>query len=337
MVPVPFEDRAQALAATAGKIARLQEATFEADILQQASASLIQTGSNSDWDVTREFYTLMLEIPIPTYASIDNQREKLEKSINRRVQPLVRADAGKIVTEVVISPVLAEGARPAEPVLNQEAAQEDVPSFWQPGYFRLFISHTSANKESAHRLKQALAEYHVAAFVAHDDIEPTKEWQAEIERALRTMDAVAAIISPDFFESRWCDQEVGYAFGRGKLVVPLCKDSAPHGFLGKYQGFAAQGLSPTSVAQNLAEILIGHALTVQRMTEALVERMVSSWSWKTSKHTLALLEKVPRLNELQVAKLIQASENNVDVREAFGFPTRIQELVSRIGKASTSG
>ncbi len=336
MASAPFEDKAQALAATAGRIARLQEAAFEADILEQASASLIQTGSNTDWDETREFYTLMLEVPIPTYASIDSQRETLEKSIKRRVQPLVRAEAGKIITEVVISPILAEGARPTEPVLIQEGVQEDVPSFWQAGYFRLFISHTSGNKESAHRLKLALAEYHVAAFVAHDDIEPTKEWQAEIERALRTMDAVAAIITPDFFESRWCDQEVGYAFGRGKLVVPLCKDSVPHGFLGKYQGFATQGLGATYVAQHLAEILIGQALTVQRMTEALVERMVSSWSWETSKRTLVLLEKVPRLNELQVAKLIQASENNDEVRQAFGVPTRIQELVSRIGKASTS-
>ena len=244
------------IAATAGKIARLQEATFEADVLEQAAASLIQTGSNTDWGVTREFYTLMLEVPIPTYASIDDQREALEKSINRRVQQLVRAEVGRVITEVVISPVLSEGDRPADLALDRDVVQEEVPSFCQAGYFRLFITHTSANKESAHRLKQAMAEYHVAAFVTHDDIEPTKEWQAEIERALRTMDSLAAIITPDFFESRWCDQEVGFGFGRGKLVVPLCKDSVPHGFLGKYQGFAAQGLSAVSVAQNLVNILI---------------------------------------------------------------------------------
>ena len=82
--------------------------------------------------------------------------------------------------------------------------------------------------------------------------------------------------------------------------------------------------------------LIGHALTVQRMTEALVERMVTSWSWETSKRTIALLEKTPRLNELQVVKLIQAADSNDHVKGAFGVPTRIQQLLSRIGKAATS-
>lgn len=327
-----FEDRAKALAATAGKIARLQDAKFEADILEHSIASLVQTGSQEDWAEVRDFYTLMLEVPIPTYVVIDDERESLEKSICRRVQQLVRTQFGKLITEVVISPILAEESRPVE--INQEGdkAQEEAPSFWQAGFFRLFISHTSSNRDSAHRLKQSLAEYNVAAFVAHDDIEPTKEWEAEIERALRTMDALAAIISPDFFESRWCDQEVGFAFGRSKLVVPICKDAIPHGFLGKYQGFKAQGLVPSAVADKLTNILVNHSLTAQRMADALVERMATSGSWEVSKRTMTLLEKVPRLNESQIAKLMQSAEDNSEVRNAFGVPSRIQDLVTRIGK-----
>jgi hypothetical protein len=241
---------------------------------------------------------------------------------------------GKVITEVVISPILAGESRPVEPrpAEGEEEEAEEAPSFWQPGFFRLFISHTSANKDSAHRLKQALAPYQIAAFVAHDDIEPTKQWEAEIERALRTMDALSAIITSDFYESRWCDQEVGFAFGRGKLVVPLCKDAIPHGFLGKYQGFQAKGLLASAVAEQLADILIGHALTAQRMADALVERMATSGSWKASKHTIGLLEKVPRLSDSQVAKLIQSAETNPEVRDAIGVPYRIQRLVAKIGK-----
>jgi hypothetical protein len=332
-----FEDRAKALAATAGKIARLQDAKFEADLLEESLASLVKTGSQEeDWGEVRDFYTFMLEVPIPTYAVIDNQREKLEKSICRRVQQLVRTQFGKLITEVVISPILAEESRPVEIRPEEEKPQEETPSFWQTGFFRLFISHTSTNKESAHRLKDWIARYNVAAFVAHDDIEPTKEWEAEIERALRTMDALAAIISPDFFESRWCDQEVGFAFGRSKLVVPICKDAIPHGFLGKYQGFKTQGLVPSVVAEKLANILVEHPLTTQRMTDALVERMVASGSWEDSKRTMALLEKVPRLNESQVAKLVQSAEDNSEVRSAFSVPDRIQSLVTRIGKGPSA-
>jgi hypothetical protein len=65
---------------------------------------------------------------------------------------------------------------------------------WKPDYFRLFICHASSQKEVAHLLKDELEKRRVCCFVAHDDIEPTREWQDEIEEALRTMDALAAIL-----------------------------------------------------------------------------------------------------------------------------------------------
>ena len=205
-----------------------------------------------------------------------------------------------------------------------------MPSFWKTGYFRLFISHTHSNAASAHNLKTAVAKYHIAAFVAHDDIEPTKEWLLEIERALRSADALAAIITPDFIESRWCDQEVGFAFGRGKLVVPLCKESTPHGFLGKYQGFKAKGLQAPDVGDQLFEILLSHKLTEERMGDALVERMVSSWSFQCSRETMPLLEKLEKLTQSQVTKLVQSITENDRVAKAIKIPERIRALVSRL-------
>ena len=190
-----FEEMAPALVATAAKIARLQDLTFDADVLESASASLIQTGSSEDYGQTYDFYTLMLEIPIPIYVAVDEVRTELEKRIHKRIDQLVRTERSNRITEVVISPVLAERSRPPSPTPQEGSLEEEPPSFWQPGCFRLFISHTSANKVRAHALKDNLTEYHVAAFVAHDDIEATKEWEAEIERALRTSDALAAIIT----------------------------------------------------------------------------------------------------------------------------------------------
>lgn len=219
-----FEDRARALAATAARIARLQNAEPEATVLEQSSPTLLQTGSANNFDGTIDLFTLMLEIPISTYAALDS-------------------------------------------------------------------------------------------------------------RPLRTMDALSAIITPDFLASSWCDQEVGIAFGRGKLVVPLRKGADPHIFLGKYQGFQTKGLAASAVAENLVDILTVHALSAQRMADALVERMATSRTWDSSKRTIALLEKAPRLNDSQVAKLVQSIETNTHVRDAFSVPDRIRKLVSRIGKA----
>lgn len=38
------------------------------------------------------------------------------------------------------------------------------------------------------------------------------------------MDALCAIVAPDFKNSNWCDQEVGIALGQRKLVIPISKD-----------------------------------------------------------------------------------------------------------------
>jgi hypothetical protein len=329
-----FEEMAPALVATAAKIARLQDLSFDADVLESTSASLIQTGSSEDFGQTYDYFTLMLEVPIPIYVAVDELRTGLEKRIHKRIDQLVRAERSNRITEVVISPILAEYSRPSAPTTQQGVPEEEPPSFWQPGCFRLFISHTSANKTRAHALKGSLAEYHVAAFVAHDDIIPTKEWEAEIERALRTSDALAAIMTADFIESRWCDQEVGFALGRGKLIVPLCSETIPHGFLSKYQRLPTKGLLASVVAEQLFSVLLSHSLTSARMTDALVDRMANSPSFAISRRTMILLEKVTRLNDSQVAKLVQSTESNRQVREVDGIPFRIQRLVARIGKSN---
>ncbi len=80
-----------------------------------------------------------------------------------------------------------------------------------------------------------MEQWGVDTFVAHDDIEPTREWQDAIEAALRTCDALCALMTSDFIESKWCDQEVGFAIARRKLVVAVKLGTDPYGFIAKYQ------------------------------------------------------------------------------------------------------
>ena len=117
-----------------------------------------------------------------------------------------------------------------------------------------------------------------------------------------------------------------------ELIVPLCSDTIPHGFLGKYQRLPTKGLLAPVVAGQLFNVLLSNLLTSQRMTDALVDRMATSGSFAISRRTMTLLEKLPRLNDSQVAKLVQSTESNSQVREVDGIPFRIQRLVERIGK-----
>lgn len=329
-----FADRAKPLAATAAEIARLQGASVEARVLGEASASMIHNGYDN-YNGGVDLYTLLIEVPVPTYAELEDERDKLEESIRHRVSQLVRTEGGVAISNVVISPVVRQESHASyEPEVPDVSSRETVPTFWQQGYFRAFISHVSSQKVAAHRLKEALARYQIAAFVAHDDVEPTKEWQSEIESALRTMDALIAMITPGFPESRWCDQEVGYALGRGKLIVSLRIDADPHGFLGKSQGLQAKGLLPAVVAERLVGILVQNDLSRDRMTESLVDRLVNSQGWNSSRETVTLLEKAPHLNAVQVARLMRAIDENSEVGEAHTVPDRIRSLVARSGKSA---
>ena len=204
------------------------------------------------------------------------------------------------------------------------AQHEIVDSrYWSPGHFRLFVSHTSSVKESAGALQKALRNYGISAFVAHEDIRPTAEWEQEILRALYSMDALVAIITPDFKDSAWTDQETGIAIGLQKMVVPIRRAADPHGFVAKYQGLQGRGKSVRDVANDLFLVLIANPRTRGQMARALVDLFLFSSSATEGRRWLALLtefENVPsreleRLGENAYKSELVAS--HVSVRKAL--------------------
>ena len=167
---------------------------------------------------------------------------------------------------------------------------------WEAGAFRLFLSHTSDNRQRAGVLREALTPWGVDTFVAHDAIEPTREWQDEIERALRTCDALCALLTADFAESRWCDQEVGFAFARSILILPLKVEADPHGFIGKYQALSIpQGATYSAVADLLYTALAKNSLTAEAMAPVVVRRFEGSHGFDAARAAFALLREIPRL------------------------------------------
>ncbi len=202
-------------------------------------------------------------------------------------------------------------------------------SIWTPDYFRLFICHVSSQKETAQQLKKVLSLYNISCFVAHTDIEPTRAWQDEIEEALRTMDALAAILTPDFHASKWTDQEVGFAMGKGITVVSLRHGEDPYGFIGKYQGYPIGRKNYTEIASDLVAILLKNSATCLPMAQALVKRLEESSCWDSSKRTMTMLEQCVQFDDDLLVRMHNAIEGNSQVKDAWGVPDRIDELVTK--------
>ena len=130
------------------------------------------------------------------------------------------------------------------------------PDFWEDGYLKAFVSHLSSNKHRVSQLKGHLGQWGISAFIAHKDIQPSREWQREIEAALETMDVMIPVVEPGFRESDWCCQEVGYALGRKVDIVPLRAGLDPFGLFGKYQGIQAKSKLPSQIAEELVGLLL---------------------------------------------------------------------------------
>ena len=109
--------------------------------------------------------------------------------------------------------------------------KRDLDRIWGKGGLRAFISHTNKHGRLASELKDCLHDIGVSAFVAHEDIEPNTQWQKEILRALFSMDLFIALITEDFGQSQWTDQEVGVAIGRETPTVSISIGTDPHGFI----------------------------------------------------------------------------------------------------------
>lgn len=143
------------------------------------------------------------------------------------------------------------------------------PSCWaNNSRFRVFISHISAHKEHAMRLRDCLEPYAISGFVAHEDIEPTKLWEIEISKALHTMDAFVSMHTPGFSKSNWTQQEIGFAVGRSKKIIAFRMGEDPTGFLSKSQALLRKGRTAEAIAEEIDGLLAGDPLTKDRLAEA---------------------------------------------------------------------
>lgn len=197
-----------------------------------------------------------------------------------------------------------------------------TPSFWAEGQFRLFVSHLADHKVEATQLKAELVKYGVSCFVAHRDIEPTKEWIDEIEMGLRTCDALIALMRPGFHASKWTDQEIGYAMGRGLLVFSVRLGEDPYGFLGRFQAIPPVPI-PT-LAEKAFEVLVGHKKSSRNMSRAVLHRFSTSNTYAEAKENIGLVEKLPYWDHELERRIAEVVETNGQVKDSWGVENRVK-------------
>jgi hypothetical protein len=138
---------------------------------------------------------------------------------------------------------------------------------WRPGQVRIFLSHAGEHKKFVSEVANELAVLGIHGYVAHEDIEISKQWQTELENALRSMQAFVALVHPEFNSSPWCHQEVGWALGRRVPRFAVRMGADPEGFLGREQWPSAEGRT----AKEVADIIYQWVAKVPELGQSIID------------------------------------------------------------------
>ncbi len=318
-----FPKPVESVVATLRDIYRHQGDAEIVEVLESASARFELTDYDN-WNGGTSTYALTLEIPVTLFAGVEPRLESLEKGICSKLQTLCRDLTHDHIGSVRITPVASNSAS-IGPV--PRPAEADVKHLWSDGAFRLFISHTSGNTEDVTKLKVELQQRGMSAFVAHEDIRPSLHWQSEIELALRSMHALVALLTDDFHASEWTDQEVGFALGKGVLVLPVRLASDPYGFIAKVQGLSGSLARPKELASLITRTLLEHPSTRRQMRKGIVSAFAVAESYVMAISLSKMIETIEDFSKDEKSLIQNACKDNDQVFNATGVVGRVCKAI----------
>lgn len=205
---------------------------------------------------------------------------------------------------------VTEGLLPSRNLEGKLVESSEYDDLWEFPGLRLFLSHKANYRVETKALKDELAQLGIRAFVAHDDIEPSDEWQLVIERALSSMDALVALLTSDFNESNWTDQEVGIAFGRRVPIISLRLGKDPYGFIGKWQGISCNGKNDCQKADEIFSILLKKHGKRNELFSGLAYNFEVSSSFANAEINFKNLLKLSPFSDEESKVLKEAYKNN---------------------------
>lgn len=206
-------------------------------------------------------------------------------------------------------------------------------SLWKPGYVRVFLSHSAMHKQFIGQVASELAVSGIHAFVAHDTMEYEEPWQDQIEHGLRTMQAFVAITHPEFLTSAWCQQEVGWALGRGVPRYVIRYPADPAGFIGRTQWPQAAEERHVDVAARILEWISRMPEFSDQIVAGLLSALRAADNYLDAGATAKRIATVDTLNVDQWSELAEIYHSNDQVGGAGLVRRELQPYYRSHGQA----
>ena len=286
------------------------------EIVVNSQTRVHEGWSADNWNGGTYGHALYLVVPEAIYLSVAKKRTAIQTQIKDDLNNIHNVQ-NEFVEEVFLvmeaehdlewrkdSGLLLASKRVVPPAATKR--------IWGDDGFRVFLSHKAEVKKHTAELKENLLLYGISCFVAHADIRPMKAWQDEIENALSTMDAFVALMTANFHESDWTDQEVGIAFARGVPLIAVKLGRDPYGFIGKFQALSC---SWDKAPKEIVKVLIKH----DRMLNAYINAVRNCSQFDEGNRLAVMFPEIDQLTDDQADSLISAYNENTEVSGSFGF------------------
>lgn len=296
--------------------------------------------SYDNWNGGTYGHALYFQLPPTLYhevfENLDEVGDEIRDGVNR-ISNVQNEFIEKVFLELMDDPTLEDWRERSGVLLSPIpvaaiGSQEQLRRLWHQDYLRLFLSHKASYKQQATALKVAMERFGVSCFVAHEDIEPTKPWQDEIERALFSMEALVALMTEDFADSNWTDQEVGVAFGRQVPIMAVRLGADPHGFIGKFQGVPGINRTSNQLASAVYDLLWKNPSLVPRLTEGLMTSFESSKTYVQANMLIGYLDRLKSAPPVIVERLENVVKMNDQVARAYDVKEKLPQLLNRLRK-----
>lgn len=192
---------------------------------------------------------------------------------------------------------------------------------------RVFLSYHEDEKgdECAQVLREELAILGIDATMAKHSIKPGASWAQAIRDHLANSSALLCIASQGYTESPWCQQEIGWAIGRGIPALWVRYDSKEHsaGFLmDKQELIVTDPSSQAEIAREIGTWLATQEKTREEARATFIRALADSSTYRQTRDIVHVLATLDSLTDDEWQQIDDAAATNRQVREAHPYSDR---------------
>lgn len=201
-----------------------------------------------------------------------------------------------------------------------------------------FLSYSHQDRKFAGMIKGLIDDYGFDTFLAHEDLQPSVEWQKVILSKLKECIVFLPLLTESFAESDWTDQETGIAVARRKIIVPMKLSVNPYGFISRYQAQSFTGAidgasiiasAVDEACWNIVKTLASHKRIASEIRNGVIAAFGRSGSFSHAAGLATRVQSLEPFSSQQLNEILRMSIANDQISYGFDARAIINGLIRR--------